>query len=217
MSLSGSIQGAPPGLLGFDANSQLTPDIARQFFAQGFRFCLRYVSRHSEQPGDLTTAEAEAILAAGLALTPVQHVQRSPWEPTTALGTEYGTKAAENCESIGFPPGVNVWCDLEGVVAGTAAKSVIEYCSAWYTAVKNVGYVPGLYVGAGAILNSLQLSNLPFQAYWRSLSNVPNVDRGYRLIQLFPSVTRNGISIDVDVTQNDYRNGQVQWLSRPLV
>lgn len=148
---------------------------------------------------------------------PVQHVQQSPWQPTGQLGTQYGAAAAENCQAVGFPSGIIVWCDLEGIAPHTAALNVIEYCNAWYAAVRNAGYVPGVYVGASAILDSQQLSDLNFQAYWRSQSNIPNVNRGYRLVQLFPTTTRNGISIDIDVTQDDYRNDKVQWLMRQAV
>ena len=214
MALSGEVQSAAPGLLGFDTNSRVTLRVAGQFASQGFRFCIRYISRETERADDLSATEADAILGAGLALVPVQHVQRPPWQPTAQLGTQYGTSAAQNCQKIGFPPGIIVWCDLEGVATGTAATRVIDYCNAWYADVKNAGYVPGIYVGAGTILDNRQLSALNFQAYWRSQSNVPNVNRGYRLVQLFPSLARNGILIDVDVTQDDYRNEQVRWLAR---
>jgi hypothetical protein len=110
---------------------------------------------------------------------------------------------------------VNIWCDLEGVEAGTAAQDVIDYCNMWFTEVANAGYVPGLYVGDSCILNEQQLFDLKFQHYWRSQSNVPNIrSRGYQLIQLFPELNKNGIGIDIDVTQSDYKQGQVQWLIR---
>jgi len=163
----------------------------------------------------LSAAEANAILDAGLALMPVQHVRTAGWKPSAVLGETDGTFAAQNSGLVGFPPGVNVWCDLEGVRRGTSPADVIAYCNAWYGAVKKAGYLPGLYVGANPILNEQQLVNLKFQNYWKSQSNVPNVgSRGYQLLQLFPSVTRNGIGIDINVTQNDYKTGQAQWLTR---
>lgn len=215
MPLAGTVQTAAPGLLGFDSNTVITSKVARQFAAQGYSFCLRYVSRGPQAPDDLSTAEADVILDAKLALMPVQHVRKPSWQPSAALGERDGTFAAQNCTSIGFPPGLNVWCDLEGVKPGTSTDDVIGYCNAWYVAVKSAGYLPGLYVGYSAILNDQQLANLKFQNYWRSQSNVPNVSaRGYQLIQLFPEVTRNGVPIDIDVTQDDYKKGQVHWLVR---
>ncbi len=215
MALSGAVQSAAPGLLGFDSNTKISPKVAQQFVTQGFRFCLRYVSRGPQPPGDLSAAEANGILDAGLALMPVQHVRASGWQPSPTLGERDGTFAAQNSRLVGFPPAVNVWCDLEGVRKGATSDEVIGYCNAWYAAVKSAGYLPGLYVGASSRLNEQQLANLEFQNYWRSQSNVPNVgSRGFQLIQLYPEVTRNGIGIDIDVTQSDYKNGQVRWLIR---
>lgn len=215
MALLGGVQSAVPGLLGFDSNTVITSTVAQMFVAQGYHFCLRYVARGPQPPGDLSIGESNVILDAGLALMPVQHGRPSGWEPSAGLGESDGTFAAQNCNRIGFPPGISVWCDLEGVKKGVKTDDVIGYCNAWYVAVKKVGYLPGLYVGPKAMLNDQQLANLKFQKYWRSQSNVPNVgSRGYQLVQLYPSVIRNGIGIDIDVTQNDYKNGQVQWLSR---
>lgn len=216
MSLDGSVQSATTGLLGFDANTVITDEIAQTFFAQGYRFCLRYLSRGPESPSDLSAAEAEVILQSGLALMAVQHVRLPNWQPTGALGQQDGQAAAQNAADVGFPPGVSIWCDLEGVQAGTDAQNVIDYCNSWFTAVAGAGYIPGLYVGFGSGLNEQQLFNLNFQHYWRSQSNVPNVgSRGYQMIQLFPEVKVNGIGVDIDVTQSDFKNGQAQWLVRP--
>lgn len=215
MALAGIVQSAAPGLLGFDSDTVITANVARQFAAQGYSFCVRYVSRGPQPQDDLSTTEASGILDAKLALMPVQHVRVPGWQPSAALGEKDGTFAAQNSSLVGFPPGVNVWCDLEGVKNGTSAGDVIGYCNAWYIAVKSAAYLPGLYVGANAILSDQQLGNLKFQNYWRAQSNVPNVrSRGYQLIQLFPEVTRNGIGVDIDVTQDDYKKGQVQWLVR---
>jgi len=216
MSLDGSVQSATTGLLGFDANTVITSEIAQTFFAQGYRFCLRYLSRGQEAPGDLGSAEAEVILQAGLALMAVQHVRKAGWQPTGALGQRDGQAAGQNAAGVGFPAGVSIWCDLEGVQAGTPGQNVIDYCNSWFTAVANAGYLPGLYVGFQCGLNEQQLLNLKFQHYWRSQSNVPNIGgRGYQMIQLFPEVKRNGIGIDIDVTQSDFKQRQAQWLVRP--
>ena len=216
MSLEGAVQSAITGLLGFDSNTVITAAAAQNFFAQGYRFCLRYLSRGPESPSDLSAAEAEVILQSGLALMAVQHVRKAGWQPTGALGQQDGQDAAQNASDVGFPPGVSIWCDLEGVQAGTDAQNVIDYCNSWCIALDSAGYIPGLYVGFGSGLNEQQLFDLNFQHYWRSQSNVPNVgSRGYQMIQLYPEVKVNGIGIDIDVTQSDFKNGHAQWLVRP--
>ncbi|MES2947633.1 MAG: DUF1906 domain-containing protein [Pseudomonadota bacterium] len=218
--LNGTVQTAPNGSRGFDADSVLSKETARQFFGSGYVFCLRYLSRGGqESTSDLTTQEASDILGAGLALMPVQHVSAAGWQPTAALGTQYGGTAASHAQTIGFPAGVNVWCDLEGVDSATTASDAIAYCNAWYTAVASAGYAPGLYVGANCGLSGQQLyQDLEFQHYWKSESQVPVVaTRGYQMVQSLVAQPVFGIGIDSDVTQADALGGRVLWLApRPL-
>jgi hypothetical protein len=213
--LPGSVQSAPANSSGFDCNTVLSLSVAQQFYSEGYRFCVRYLSRSTSQgSGDLSPAEANNILQAGLALMSVQHVAAEGWVPSAALGTTNGTNAANNAKSVGFPPGVNVWLDLEGVASGTAAQTVIDYCNNWYVPVAAAGYVPGIYVGANCILSGSQLyNNLKFQHYWQSLSTVPAIPtRGYQMVQSLVSQPVNGVGIDKDVTQTDQLGGTVLWL-----
>lgn len=214
MSLPGDVLGATPFVSGFDSDVVLTAAVAQQFWAGGYKFCFRYLSLgDQESTEDLSADEAQDILNSGLALMPVQHVRKPGWLPNKDLGQQYGQDAADNAGAVGFPPGVSVWCDLEGIGAGAAANDVIDYCDGWQGAVSAAGYVPGLYVGSAAVLTGPELYDLPFQHYWKSQSRVPDLPkRGYALVQLFPSVTAYGISVDLDFTQNDQEGGQAQWL-----
>jgi len=214
MTLPGTVKAAEAGLLGFDTDSVVTATTAATFFNQGFRFCVRYLSRVAKQgSSDLTRQEALDILGAGLALLTVQHVRMEGWTPTVELGASDGVHAAYHGFTLGFPAGVSIWCDLEGVSGATAAQPVIDYCNAWFDAVAAAGYVPGLYVGAQAILDGHALHALKFSHYWKSLSTVPDIPvRGYQMIQSHEHVA-NGISIDEDRTQNDLLGGAVIWLA----
>lgn len=201
--------------LGFDTDTVLNFEIAKQFYNDGYRFCLRYLSLGTpEGKNELSYHEALSILQAGLGLMAVQHVPYSGWSPTANLGTIYGTNAAKNSKAVGLPPGVNIWCDLEGVSNIVDADTVIAYCNNWYDAVVKAGYVPGLYVGSGAILDGAQLYyNLKFQHYWQSASEVPEVAvRGYQLVQSAPNARVNGIAVDKDMAQIDNCGGQIQCL-----
>jgi hypothetical protein len=62
---------------------------------------------------------------------PIQHVPRTPFKPSAALGTQYGQAAADHVAAIGFPANVNIWLDLEGVATDTPAQVVIDYCNNW--------------------------------------------------------------------------------------
>src|SRR5271165_2293341 len=102
MPLPGTIQSAPDGALGFDANTPVSLAVAQQFVGQGYSFCLRYLSRTATQgSNDLSAAEANNILAAGLGLMAVQHPRKDGWIPTQALGTSDGANAAGNAVAIG--------------------------------------------------------------------------------------------------------------------
>lgn len=214
MALPGIIQAAPDGALGFDCDSIVSFAAAQQFAAQGYKFCVRYVSyRGIQGPHDLSAAEANDILAAGLGLMAVQHVMPEGWAPTADLGQTSGTNAANNAGAVGIPPGVNVWCDLEGVNLDSKPQDVIDYCNAWYYAVAAAGYVPGLYVAYDAILSGRQIYDLAFENYWQSAGDVPMLpQRGYQMSQFLCAPLINGINIDQDSTQTDAEGGQAQWL-----
>jgi hypothetical protein len=98
----------------------------------------------------------------------VQYVEsESSWVPSAAKGTRNGNTAAAEAGRLGFPWGVTVWCDLEGVAAGTSAQTIIDYCNNWHRAVSKAGYVPGVYVGYHARLSPRQLYRaLRFTHYW---------------------------------------------------
>jgi hypothetical protein len=213
MSLAGEVQGAISSVPGFDCDTALSADLARQFFAQGYKFCLRYLPKRQVSSQDLTLQEATDILTSGLALMPVQHGPKQGWFADRALGQQQGREASANAKTIGFPDGVNLWCDVEGVNSSAQAQGVIDYCEAWYEAVSAAGYTPGMYVGAGTLLNGRQIYDLPFRHYWRSQSQVPDIPhRGYQLIQLGPSVEINGVWVDLDVALNDSQGGAARWL-----
>lgn len=212
MLLPGAVENASASVPGFDCNAVLSAELAQQFFSQGYRFCLRYIA-HAQASLNLSAQEATDILNSGLALMPVQHVRAPGWRPVQALGQQDGQEAALIAQTIGFPAGVNVWCDLEAVNPAAQAQDVIAYCRAWHEAVRAAGFSPGLYVGAGTLLTEQQLFDLPFQHYWRSSSNVPDLpSRGYQLVQFRPTIQLNGIPVDLDVTLPDSRGDSARWL-----
>lgn len=217
--LPGTVQSAPAGAKGFDADTPIGSAAAHQFAARGYRFCLRYVGRLEMGRGDLTGAEARDILGAGVALMVVQHVAEQGWSPSGALGTTYGVNAAAFARQVGVPGGVNVWLDLEGVSTSAAAGEVSAYCRSWYQQVSTAGYVPGIYVGWRPGLTGRQLYDLPFQHYWAAY----NVDGdstpacGWCLRQAPGSGgTIAGIATslyDDDVTRTDAEGRTVRWLA----
>ncbi|MFN6251918.1 MAG: glycoside hydrolase domain-containing protein [Acetobacteraceae bacterium] len=175
-SAAGTLQTLVPGAMGFDCDSVLTANTAASFKANGFSFAIRYLSRTAPgHGGDLSANEAKAILSAGLGLMAVQHVAPAGWIPSESLGTQYGEAAAANAEAAGLPTGICLWLDLEGVASSVPASATTSYCQAWFKAVSQAGYLPGLYVGANCGLNGQQLGRLNCAFYWRSGSLVPDL------------------------------------------
>ncbi|MES2442406.1 MAG: DUF1906 domain-containing protein [Pseudomonadota bacterium] len=217
--LPGKVQKSPAGTLGFDCNTVLTIATAGAFKSAGFQYAIRYVPRTfvvtpSTAQGNLTAGEAEDILDAGLALMVVQHVASEGWVPSQSLGQSYGQYAVANAQTIGIPPGVCLWLDLEGVASGTAASTIADYCNAWFEVVAQAGYTQGLYVGANCGLTGSQIVALQCKYFWQSGSTVPTLSTGYCMVQtISSSYVLDGIAYDKDVTQADADGDTPFWLA----
>jgi hypothetical protein len=222
MPLSGVVQNAPPNVRGFDwSDGALSLADAQGYYAKGYRFCVRYVSRTpalqasnaANGTPDLSQTEAQNILDAGLALMVVQHVPKAGWAPTPGLGGQYGTCAAQFTAAAGVIKGVNVFLDLEGIAPGTDPNAIIQYCTDWFNAVAAAEYEPGIYIGFDVWLSPDDLyGKLPFKHYWKAGGNVSDVaTRGYQMIQTIAG------DFDSDVTQNDKLGDSVVWqINNPL-
>lgn len=159
----------PSGTKGFDCNFPVDGGLAHNFYDAGYRFAVRYVGRVQRKPHDVSSLEIGRLLHAGVAVMLVQHVKSAiAWDPEGhSLGTLYGKNAAMFAEDAGYATGAVVWCDLEGVRPGTPRQTAIDYCNAWYDAVRGAGYDPGLYVGWRAGLSGHDLYyRLRFKRYW---------------------------------------------------
>jgi hypothetical protein len=225
MALPGNVFMAPGGIHGFDHNARLSPAEAKGSFQQGYRFCLRYLSRTDEGRAanaakgapDLAADEAADILNAGLALMAVQHFAGEDWQPSGDLGMEYGQNAARYASAAGLPQGVNVWVDLEAVAANTDPNDVIAYCNNWFSALNAQGFRGGVYVGNSPGRTSQQLFwNLATKHYWRGPdidTSIPDIDRrGYQLFQHLDKLP-NGDEFDRNLTNVDNYGECVYWLS----
>jgi hypothetical protein len=174
------VRTVPSGIRGFDCNFPLSTDQAKSAVKHGFRFVGRYLPRITAADHDLSLPEATRILAEGLAISPVQHVEQENWDPVFEKGKSYGVRAAQHSILCGIPFGTTVWLDLEGVRLTAPPENVIQYCNAWHDQVQSAGYLPGIYVGWQAILTADQLyRRLKFTRYWSAY----NLNRN-----LFPAV-----------------------------
>jgi hypothetical protein len=222
MSLPGNVVTAPDGVRGFDTSESVTASAASALHNHGYRFCVRYVRRDKPHASALSSKEATSLLNAGLGLMVVQYVEsESAWTPTAHKGSLNGGIAASETAKLEIPPGVTIWCDLEGVKAGTPARNVIDYCNQWHSAVIGAGYVPGLYVGYHAGLTPMQLyRSLRFTHYWGAYNlnadQYPAV-RGLQMKQAQPqpddSLTGLGLNFPEDRVSADALGGQPTLLA----
>jgi len=215
--ISGVVEPAPSGALGFDCNSVLTASSAQAFADQGFAFAVRYVPQsNGSTSGNLTTAEANAILGAGLGLLVVQHVASAGWAPTGQLGKDNADCATNALAAIGMPPGITVFLDLEGVASGTLVANINDYCNTWSDFVRQAGYVPGIYVGANCGLNAAEITALEFDCFWESGSSVPQIGApGWCMKQTIDdSFVIAGIAYDEDSIIADQDGNTPIWLRK---
>lgn len=181
---------------GFDCNCTLTYDKALQFKQNGYDFTIRYVGRLQQASFDITNAEIQNILKAGLQLGLVQHCPKPDWVTTKELGVTYGQNALNFAKEAGYQKGCIVYLDLEGLKSGTPKQDIIDFSNAWYDEVSKE-YTAGIYIGYNIYLSGDELYNkLKFKHYWKSLSRVPDIPiRGYEMSQ-FDGGTVCGIQID---------------------
>lgn len=205
---------APVGALGVDTIQRLTRaaalqpgelGAASQLAAAGIRFAVRYLP-------DLTAEEIADILGAGLALMLVAHVRYPGWHPSAQVGAADAERVGQRARDLDIPSDATIWCDLEGM--GGAAEDAISYANAWANGVRSFHFEPGVYVGAGVPLDGDALYHrLTVSHYWRSMSAVPDVSRrGYQMLQLNPQTKIAGVTVDLDVTQQDHYGQMPSWI-----
>jgi hypothetical protein len=215
--INAKVASLPDGAMGFDITTPLTAVSAHQYRSKGYGFVVRYIGRGdgSHTFVDISQAEAQIIVNAGLGLCVVQHPLAAGWSPSAQRGQQFGEAAAGITATAGLLHGTTVWLDLEGVVDDAEAQDVIDYCNAWHDAVAAAGFTPGVYIGASPGLTADEIYwDLRMQSYWRGGSSaaagVPTdiPHRGYQMVQ---RITGTGNSeFDSDVIRTDNFGGKVR-------
>jgi len=217
MPLAGFVQAAPPGSRGVDSDAAITASTAASLAASGHAFCVRHVSPNEAAVAALTAAEAAGILGAGLGLMLTQRIGASALALSSSLGTEHGSAAAAGAVAIGFPMCVNLWLLLDGIPPSTDSADLVGYYNAWYAAVYQAGFLPGLRVGPSEVLDGQALGELAFCHYWQSSGvSVTPSPRGYQLTD-GGAATVAGVALRAVTAQNDAGGGsqgpgQAEWL-----
>lgn len=190
------------GARGIDTVILVSPQQALDLKAQGIDYVLQYL-------GSVTPAGVKGILDAGLAFMPVTYANKFNGASTVA-----------QLKTLNLPKGCTVWLDVEGV-ENVPIADLKKSINNWATEVVAAEFMPGLYVGAGCPLTSVELYQLKVVRYWHSLSKV--IDRngqlaepscGWAQYQVYPSVywENTGVWVDVNFIQKDYRERLPTWV-----
>jgi hypothetical protein len=217
-----SVVEVPDGSLVVDTSARLSAAQAAALAAASWQGrpvvgVIRYVGLSSiPWPGDVSAAELDAILDAGLLLGLVQHCRRpdpgsATWHTTGApMGSQDGAAAVSCARRAGYLAGCHLACDLED--CGSSAALVTEHVEAWADEVSAAGYLPLLYVGFCAGLDADQLYALPgFAAYWCDAGPRAVSVRGFCLRQ-HATVSLAGLGVDPDVASADALGGRLRLL-----
>jgi hypothetical protein len=207
------VEPVPADSLLFDASQKLSRGELQALYDAGFRGGLRYVGLGGPAPEDIDGAELENAMAVGLGIMLVQHVRFSPWVPSAPLGQRDGQVACQLAQAAGYLPGAHLWDDLEGINPAAGSALTIAYANTKFDVCASEGYPQGEYIGYAVPLTSSELFHaLKTSCYWRSFSNVPDVERrGYAMKQLVET-TVSGVDVDISVSSRDRLGGQPHWM-----
>ncbi len=168
--------------------------------------------------GAINRVRLEYVLGAGMGFMPV-----------TFAGAykQGGGGTVAHLKSLGLPPGVTVWLDVEGQEAwDTPPGQLMAQIDTWNEAVLDAGFVPGLYVGAPQPLNGAQLFALKSKRYWLGQGRCIGRDGldaypkcGWCMRQDWHGETvkkglvwrRSGVLVDTNGVQCDHFNRLPTW------
>lgn len=195
-----------------DTDQKLPRSAMQAALSAGAKGLIRYVGLGT-QPGaeDIDAAELEEAMSLGLGVMLVQHVRFEGWHPSSLMGETDGIVACRHAKAAGYLEGASLWNDLEGIL-GTAGET-IDYANAKFAEVQKQGFLQGEYVGFQVPLDGHALFHgLRSKAYWRSLSQVPEVEtRGYCMLQM-GGIVLGGVEYDLDFHQSDKLGGRAMWM-----
>jgi hypothetical protein len=207
------VEPVPADSLLFDASQKLSRLELQALFDAGFRGGLRTLGLGGPAPIDIDGVELELFMSVGLGIMLYQRSRNKGWVPSAALGQRDGQIACQLAQAAGYLQGAHLWSDNEGVNLSSGASAVLVYANTKFDVCAGEGSPQGEYIGYDVPLTSGELYHgLKASAYWRSFSNVPDVERrGYMMKQLVET-TVSGVDVDISVSSKDRLGGQPRWM-----
>jgi hypothetical protein len=205
---------APPGKY-LDASSIVNDIAIKAVKAAKYLGIARYVPLPGVSAAeDISEAELDRILGADLLSWPVQHSRYSGWDPADHDGEADARVACAHAKAAGYPPGVHMALDLEGIWG--SGLSTIVFAKGWQHVVLEEGFRAMLYVGYGVPLHPLDLYSLPgFDQYWSDAGNRDVDVRGCSIHQK-QSLSLAGVKFDADIVAPD-RLGALPYVASAVI
>ena len=149
----------------------------------------------------------QAALDAGLEVMLFQGYWPNAWTGGPATATLRAAMAVRQAQQAGYPAGAILWLDSEAWPDTVTVDAWAQWINAWSAAIRDAGYVDGIYVGAGqppGVTAQDLYQRLSTQHYWRSASAVPDVaTRGYQIVQTRLDLEVAGYAVDLDTVHRD--------------
>lgn len=169
--------------------------------AAGFSFVVRYISTPATNPKNLTPAERDQLLDAGLSLWLVWEVASTSPSQGAALGATHGAAAKAQARALGYPIDVPI---LVAVDTDTYLGNIdrhADYVRAFVAAC--VPYPIGVYGDADILARIGPLSKLgwlPNATGWSApLARKQVIDAGLVHVQQGRGTTVDGIAVDPNI------------------
>lgn len=187
-----------------DTNERVSVGVARLLRARGVVGVFRYAPLPGVPAGwDVTADELNWLTGEGLQVCLVQHPRYPNWQPKIHSGAADARAAAGYASAIGYPVGCHIFCDWEGPAPSTSVDDSFGFLLPWGNAITLAGYLAGLYVGYGHVLDAAQLYGLhPYNSYWSDIAHRQIAVRGCSIVQGNPFVV-GGVNFDSDTVRPD--------------
>lgn len=188
------------GLKGFDNVGTDSAATLGCLQAAGFTFDVLNIT------GTTWINEYNAAIGLGMSVVMFQGYDPDSWaDPSN--GTTRGEIAATKAASVNYPPGAQIYLNLEdNIQPGTTRTGLIQWIENWAKAIKAKGFAAGVYVGVPQLLTVADLQNsLPdVSTFWRSASSsAPQAPQGFVMRQASIDQPACGTTIDINSAGTD--------------
>lgn len=204
---------APFGLA-VDSDEVFTDAALEAIWARGARVIITYA--------EILTAALLARYTGGahpFGVSVITYSRANGWTPSADTGAADAKRALDVVHSLGVPPGLVLWDDIEGPAQGIQPSALIDHVDSHGAIVAAAADIAGVYIGWGAGLTSEEWQSRPnTHRYWKAggitrdrAMKAVEPSRGWTCIQGLPFNQKpgGGAVVDLDFLVQDQRGDGV--------